>query len=95
MKEKKPSKKRRSYDATFKANVLRMNAEGRSVKSLSDSFGVNENLIYRWKKQASESSKGQDTEDIKELIALQGEVKRLREERDILKKALNIFSRHP
>jgi transposase len=95
MKGKKAVKKRRSYDAVFKSNILRMNAEGRSVSSLSESFGINENLIYRWKKLASESSQEVQTEDSKELSALRKEVKQLREERDILKKALNIFSRHP
>ena len=56
MKEQNPPKKRRSYDADFKANILKMNADGRSVSSLSESFGINENLIYRWKRQSSSSS---------------------------------------
>lgn len=95
MKEKKQRKSRRTYDAVFKANILKMNADGRTVSSLSESFGVNENLIYRWKKLAS--SKGTDTvtKDLQETIELREQVKSLKEERDILKKALAIFSRHP
>ena len=95
MKEKKQRKARRNYDAAFKTNILKMNADGRTVSSLSESFGVNENLIYRWKKLAQ--SKGTDTvtKYLQETIELREQVKFLKEERDFLKKALAIFSRHP
>lgn len=95
MKEKKRIQKRRRYDASFKANILKLNAEGRSVKSLSESFGVNENLIYRWKKLVVKSASSDQGEDLQEHFKLRAEIKRLEEERDILKKALAIFSRHP
>jgi len=95
MKEKKELKKRRSYDAAFKANILKMNADGRTVKSLSESFGVNENLIYRWKKSANSNEADVATKELQETIELRKEIKTLKEERDILKKALAIFSRHP
>ena len=95
MKEKKQRQKRRRYDAAFKANILKMNADGRTVSSLSESFGVNENLIYRWKKQAHPSVADTATKDLQETLELRAQVKSLKEERDILKKALAIFSRHP
>lgn len=95
MKEKKTAQKRRSYDAAFKANILKLNAAGRTVKSLSDSFGVNENLIYRWKKLAKQTDSPSQSGELREQLALREEIKRLEEERDILKKALAIFSRHP
>jgi len=95
MKGKKAAKKRRSYDAAFKANILKMNADGRSVRSLSESFGINENLIYRWKKTTAGSAPGGCGGDIEENLKLREENRLLREERDILKKALAIFSRYP
>ena len=95
MKGKKQEKKRRSYDAAFKANILKMNADGRTVSSLSASFGVNENIIYRWKKLARKSEHTSPSKDLSEVLELRKEVQSLREERDILKKALAIFSRHP
>ena len=95
MKEKKTAQKRRRYDAAFKANVLKLNAEGRTVRSLSESFGVNENLIYRWKKLAKQTDLPTKSEELSDDLALREEIKRLKEERDILKKALAIFSRHP
>ena len=95
MKDKKTIQNRRSYDAAFKANILKLNAEGRTVRSLSESFGVNENLIYRWKKLAGVTTNPKQREDLQENLELRAEIKRLEEERDILKKALAIFSRHP
>ena len=95
MKDKTTSKKRRRYEPAFKSNLLRLNAEGRTVSSLSQSFGVNENLIYRWKKEAKEARFSGQNEDLGEVLELRTEIKELKEERDILKKALAIFSRHP
>jgi len=95
MKKEKTSKKRRSYDADFKANILKMNADGRSVNSLSESFGINENLIYRWKRESSGQSDKTPKVGINELLKLKAENKQLKIERDILKKALSIFSRPP
>lgn len=95
MKKEKTSKKRRSYDADFKTNILKMNADGRSVSSLSESFGINENLIYRWKRESNRQSDKTAKEGINELLKLKAENKQLKIERDILKKALSIFSRAP
>jgi len=83
MKDKKLSKKRRSYDAEFKSNVLRLHADGRSVSSLSASFGIGENLIYRWKSEAKKVNQQTVEADQEEVIGLR---KRVRE-------ALGIFSR--
>jgi len=93
MKDKKSSKKRRSYDADFKSNILRLYADGRSVRSLSESFGIGENLIYRWKSEAQKAMQETVSTDQEEVIGLRKRVKELEEERDILKKALGIFSR--
>ena len=93
MKGKKISKKRRSYDAEFKSNVLRLHSDGRSVSSLSESFGIRENLIYRWKSEAKKVNQETIQADQEEVIGLRKRVKELEEERDILKKALSIFSR--
>lgn len=41
---------RRSYDADFKQKILTMHADGWSIRSLSEAFGINENLLYKWKR---------------------------------------------
>jgi transposase len=91
MKEQPPTVKRRKYDAIFKQEVVNMIMNGRSVREVSRSLGIGENLIYRWKSAAkipsaaAEGSSG-DPE------ALYKRIRELEVERDILKKALLIFS---
>lgn len=70
-----------------------MNAEGRSVRSLAQSFGIRENLIYRWRSEAATGNKETDDPGQEELELLRKRVRSLEEEREILKKALAIFSR--
>lgn len=95
MKRETKSKKRRQYDAAFKSDLLKMHQQGRSISSLSESFGINENLIYRWKSAARESCNQTDIPVAEENKQLRSELAEMRRERDILKKALAIFSRHP
>ncbi len=97
--EQKLSKKRhRKYDADFKKEVLKMVESGRSVPDLSQSLGIGSNLIYTWVKRSKASSA--DTKFTRavatldeEKLALHNRIRELEIERDILKKALGIFSR--
>lgn len=84
---------RRRYDSEFKANILKMHEDGRSVSSLATSFGISEQLIYRWRRDSNKLKLGSSSEDLAELKLLRKQVKELQIERDILKKALGIFSR--
>jgi transposase len=78
-----------------------MIAAGRSAPDIARSLGVGENLIYRWKREAIETSESQVSESgtpqvsLSEHLALQKKLRELEMERDILKKALGIFSRTP
>jgi transposase len=47
----KPTAHRRKFDADFKAEALKMVAEGRSASAVARSFNVSEKLLYRWKYQ--------------------------------------------
>lgn len=96
MKEKAVSTKRRKYDSAFKEEVLNMVSLGRQVSNVAHALGIGENLIYKWKSRASGKAKHPvrvveaDTPGIE---ALHRRVRELETERDILKKALAIFSR--
>ena len=98
MEHKSSKKSRRKYDASFKQEVVKMIAAGRSVPDIAHSLGIGENLIYRWKKQAlSASSQPADSEpsqvSLAEHLALQKRLRELEMEHEILKKAVGIFSR--
>jgi len=97
MEEKKKRLLRRKYDADFKAEVLKMVAGGRAVAYVSKALGVSENLIYRWKQKTEGKEKVVFEIDTASLSVenqqLKERVRQLEIEREILKKALTIFSR--
>ena len=95
MEKKKPKKARRwnrRYDAEFKANALRLVEQGRSVPSVAASLGIDKSLLYAWRRQANPIS-AQEEAELKENDRLRKRILDLEQERDILKKALAIFSR--
>ena len=95
MSNKSSKRKRRSnrrYDSEFKANALKLVESGRSVPSVAEALGIDKSLLYSWRRQADpewESDKAEQSE----IERLQKRVLELEQERDILKKALAIFSR--
>jgi|SRR6185312_14755388 len=97
MDPKKPKESRRKYDADFKNEVLKMVESGRPVPEIAQSLAIGSNLIYYWIKQAKKvkPAPGSDSQlnFEEEKLALQKRVKELEMEREILKKALGIFSR--
>lgn len=93
MKKQNHTKRRRRYDATFKKDALQLVADGRSVSSVAEALGVNENLLYKWRRQAAKTKEAKVSEESEEIKQLRKRVAELEMERDILKKALSIFSR--
>ena len=87
---KKEKQKNRRYDSSFKKQALALVRDGRKVSSVAKSLGISTGVLYSWQKQSKLQESIQPEEELKILR------KRLREveqERDILKKALSIFSR--
>ena len=92
----------RKYDATFKEEVLKMVASGRSVPEITQALGIGENLVYQWKNadktarnndRTNSSESSQQPDLFLENERLKAQLRRTEQERDILKKALGIFSR--
>jgi len=80
---------KRKYDEDFKRSALKMVENGQTVRSVAESLGVGENLLHKWKRALRSNSS--DAE--REVIELRARNRQLEMERDILKKALSIFSR--
>ena len=90
--EKKNHKTNRKYDPQFRQEALKQVESGRSVSLIAQALGISEALLYGWRKKAlAQPSNGVTVSG--ELEALRTQVKQLETERDILKKALAIFSR--
>jgi transposase len=93
-------KTRRSYGAEFKRDAVKLVIDGgRNAKEVSKGLGINENILYRWIKQYREDPEnafpgnGNLKPEDEELRRLRRELMDVKEERDILKKAVGIFSR--
>lgn len=92
-------KGRGSYSREFKEDAVRLVTDkGMLVSQVAVDLGVHENTIYKCMRQYSAAgalpSKGRLKPQDEELRRLQRENDVLKEEREILKKALAIFSKH-
>lgn len=92
---------RRKFDREFKKEAVRQVVEGgRPVAEVARSLGIHEMLLHKWKKQFTEDSeggfpgKGRLKPQEEELRRLQRKNASLKEDREILKKVLAIFSKH-
>jgi transposase len=95
-------KKRNQYTKEYKIEAVRLIVEeGRPISEVARELGTGQSLLHRWKKKSEEGKidpfpgKGRLSPEDEELRQLRRENKRLRMERDILKKAVAIFSKEP
>lgn len=93
MENQKAIKKRRRYDVEFKSNALKMIEDGRSVPSVSQSLEISEGLLYTWKSKSNKKGQRGNKGEQEEIKLLRKRLREVEQERDILKKALSIFSR--
>ena len=75
--------------------VALVTEQGYSVPEAAKSLGIATNLLYRWKeKQEQSASESRPSEtELEELKRLRQEVKTLRMEKEILKKASAFFAK--
>lgn len=85
---------RRSFTPEFKEEAVRMLLDGHSVRSIVERLGLSgTNILYRWKKSYLGGKSGISSDLDARVRELEAELRRVERERDILKKALSIFSR--
>jgi len=93
---------RRKYDLEFKLEAVRMASEpGVTSKDVEQRLGIGQGILSRWKRELKRDGqeafpgKGHLKSEDDEMRRLKRENERLRRERDILKKAVAIFSEDP
>jgi transposase len=91
---------RKKYTREFKIEALRLfNTSGKSGREIEADLGIGSGMLYRWRKQLEAEGgglrafPGNGNPRDEELAQLRKENVILREERDILRKAVAIFSR--
>jgi len=92
------TQKRKQYSKQFKVDAVKLVTEqGYKVSEAARNLGIHHSSLRRWKKQFETNGnqafpgKGHMSPEKEELYQLHKEVKRLRMEREILKKATAFF----
>jgi len=91
---------RKRYSKEFKLEAVRMLEAGdRTGQQIEVELGIGSGQVYKWRKELAASGQrafpGNGTARDEELVRLRKELARVSEERDILRKAVAIFSKPP
>ena len=88
--------KRNTYSKEFKEQAVAMLNSGRSGKQIEAELGLSTGLVYRWRDQmrakGEEAFPGNGNNGAEEVAQLRRKLAQAEEERDILRKAVAIFS---
>ena len=92
--------RRRRFTREFKIETVKLVTDSdNSVTQIATDMGIHPNTLYRWVQQYSEKPQeafpgtGHMTSEAEMVSQLKRENERLKMERDILKKAMAIFSK--
>lgn len=85
------------YSNEFKLETVKLlERSGKSVQTICEELGVSDTSLYKWIALYGSPQDGGERhtpDEHEELIRLRRDLKRVTEERDILKKAVGIFSK--
>jgi transposase len=94
------AKVQKTYTAEFKREAVQLaQTSGKSIAQVARELGISDTSIHQWRKELAEHASqafpgsGHQTMQEEELRRLKRENEVLKQERDILKKAVGIFSR--
>src|SRR5258708_34602803 len=94
------AKVQKTYTREFKEEAMRLaQTSGKSIAQIARELGISDTSIHQWRKELAEHGKeafpgsGHQTALEEENRRLKRELERVKQERDILKKAVSIFSR--
>lgn len=89
---------RRKYSREFKLDAIGLlETSDKTCREIEDDLGVGRGCLYRWKREMNEKNirafPGNGNPRDEDLVRLRKENAILKEERDILRKAVAIFSK--
>jgi len=93
-------KTRKTYDPDFKEKAVSLCALRGIIKEVAEELGLRPDLLRRWKREFDQyqknsfpgKGKAMMTDEQREIANLRKELTEMKMERDILKKAISIFS---
>jgi len=96
------SQKRRQFTREYKLEAIRLVKKGQSVAKVAAALGIRPDMLRTWKRQVEGNDSGEKevfrghgraSSQEQELRRLRGELARVTEERDFLKKAAAYFAK--
>lgn len=89
------------YDAAFKIRAVELSNERSNVAELARELGIRVSMLYKWRNDYNKFGAGsfpgkgilKQTPEQKRISELEAKLKEAELERDILKKAVGIFSK--
>ena len=93
---------RKIYDAAFKIRALELSNDRSNLSELARELGIKVSLLYKWRKEYQQFGTGSFpgngklklTPEQEKIHELEKKLKDAELERDILKKAIGIFSKN-
>jgi len=96
---------KRSFTEEFKRDAVRLAIERGNVSAVARDLGIDESVLNRWKRQLQQETQrtapgnrpfpGKGNARDEEMAKIQRENARLKQENEILKKAVGIFTSRP
>src|SRR5207248_10082477 len=94
------TKQQKVYRREFKVEAVQLvKSSGKPMSQVARELGISDSALYHWSKQLADQGEqafpgsGQQTAQEEEIRRLKRELEVTRQERDILKKVVSIFSR--
>ena len=95
------SRKRTHYAPGFKKKAVELSLARQEVRPVAEELGIKADLLYRWRREYESyqhnsfpgNGNPKQTDEQKEIARLKAELADAELERDILKKAISIFSK--
>lgn len=92
---------RKIYDTAFKTKAVELSNERSNITELARELGIRVSMLYKWRKEYEKFGTGsfpgkgtlKQTPEQKTIRELETKLKDAELERDILKKAIGIFSK--
>lgn len=90
--------RRRKFDKQFKIDAVRLlESSGKTATEIAEDLGIRQDALSRWKREFNQENQeafpGNGNPRDEEVARLKKEIAEVTLERDILKKALGIFSK--
>jgi transposase len=84
--------KRKTYTEEFKTMIAELVLSGKAVKDVASEYSLSETAVRNWSKKKAPINIEGDTTTLEEINRIKKENARLKEENEILKKAMAIFA---